>query len=63
MVSWNIGKGLCKKLNDSDFLEISEEDVIECPGYSSFAFPRKSGRGGGIVIFYKHNLYNIIIII
>ena len=32
---------------------ISNDDQIELPGYECLTFPRKKGKGGGIVIFYR----------
>ena len=65
-----MGKGLTRKLTDKDFVSfISKYDVVclsECwlnsdelvslENYECITFPRKCGKGGGIVIFYKNNL-------
>ena len=70
VLSWNIGRGLCQKLQDSEFVDfilkydiialyecwISPEDVVHLDGYESFLFPRRYGKGGGIVIFCKQDI-------
>ena len=35
---------------------ITENDDFDIDNYCKLVFPRKKGKGGGIVIFYKENL-------
>ena len=35
---------------------INTHDTFELNGYEQFVFPRKKGRGGGMVVFYKSSL-------
>jgi exonuclease III len=77
IVTWNIGKGLSHKILDSEFISIidktdiicllecwiTEFDYINIPNYYSFIFPRKNGRGCGIVIFVKYELKDSIFLI
>ncbi|KAK3086155.1 hypothetical protein FSP39_014419 [Pinctada imbricata] len=36
---------------------INSDEHIELPGYEALIFPRKTGKGGGIVIFYKNTQF------
>ena len=77
IVTWNVGKGLSHKILDSEFISIidktdiicllecwiTEYDDIDIPNYYSFIFPRKTGRGGGIVILVKYELKDSISLI
>ena len=76
-MTWNIGKGLCNKLNDSNFTSlisnydiiclsecwISENDIFDVHNYRKVVFPRKRGKGGGIVIFYRENLHTCLSVV
>ena len=73
---WNIGKGPRAKCNDSDFQSVlreadeacisecwitdSDVDDIVLRGYETLKFPRKHGKGGGMVIFIKNKIYEFI---
>jgi hypothetical protein len=73
-LTWNIDKGLVKKLENDDFISIisaydiicltecwiSNDVIVDIHGYEGFTFTRKCGIGGGIIVLFKSALIDNI---